>query len=402
MKEKFVLLRGGPHFPRDPFRGPAATDLEGPAGVTERLSIDVEDVEIDDRTALTRWSRDESVVAAAPVMPMRLIAPVSKRDDDPNRGSQARTDWGITAVRADRSHYTGHGIVIAVLDTGIDSIHPAFADVELIEQDFTGEGNGDRDGHGTHCAGTIFGLTTEQTRIGVAPGIKTALIGKVLGGDGGSSDQIVHAVMWAIQNGANVISMSLGIDFPGFQRQLQEEHGFPPEIATDRALEGYRMNVRLFERLASMVHAGAAFFQPAMIIAAAGNESRREIDPGYEVSVSPPAVSDGMLAVGALGRSAGGLEVAPFSNTGVDLCGPGVDVLSARFGGGVAISSGTSMAAPYVAGVAALWAEKLKQGGTLPIDLWTARLLSSGSLSQLRAGFRPAHVGAGLVQAPVD
>ena len=78
----------------------------------------------------------------------------------------------------------------------------------------------------------------------------TALIGKVLGAQGGgSSEQIVSAIQWAVENGANVISMSLGMDFPGFVAQL-EQAGLPTELATSRALEGYRANVQLFERLA--------------------------------------------------------------------------------------------------------------------------------------------------------
>ena len=82
---------------------------------------------------------------------------------------------------ADTSSCTGNGIVVAVLDTGIDASHPAFAGVEVIQKDFTGEGDGDQHGHGTHCAGTIFGRNVNGTRIGVAMGVKKALIGKVLG-----------------------------------------------------------------------------------------------------------------------------------------------------------------------------------------------------------------------------
>ena len=66
---------------------------------------------------------------------------------------------------------TGNGIVVAVLDTGIDKNHPAFSGAQIIEKDFSGEGNGDQHGHGTHCAGTILGRTTGGKRIGVAPGV---------------------------------------------------------------------------------------------------------------------------------------------------------------------------------------------------------------------------------------
>ena len=91
--------------------------------------------------------------------------------------------------RRDRSTWTGEGVTVAVLDTGIDSKHPAFAGVDIVEKDFTGTGNGDRQGHGTHCAGTIFGRDVDGKRIGVARGVKRALIGKVLGDEGGGDSE---------------------------------------------------------------------------------------------------------------------------------------------------------------------------------------------------------------------
>ena len=136
-----------------------------------------------------------------------------------------------------------------MLDTGIDASHPAFAGVELVQKDFTGEGDGDGHGHGTHCAGTIFGRDVENMRIGVARGVERAVIGKVLGSNGGgSSDEIIRAMLWALDEGANVLSMSLGMDFPGYVDQLVRE-GMPANLATSRALEAYRANVQLFDTL---------------------------------------------------------------------------------------------------------------------------------------------------------
>jgi hypothetical protein len=83
------------------------------------------------------------------------------------------------------------------------------------------------------------------------PGIKKALIGKVLGEQGGgSSEMIISAIQWAVENGANIISMSLGIDFPGFVRQL-EENGLPTEIAASRALKVF---VLTFCSLSDLLH----------------------------------------------------------------------------------------------------------------------------------------------------
>ena len=233
-------------------------------------------------------------------------------------------------MKADASSFDGSDGIVAVLDTGIDAAHPAFAGVTLVEQDFTGEGNGDTHGHGTHCAGTIFGRDVDGTRIGVARGVKKALIGKVLGGEGGGSDAIVRAINWAVEEGANVISMSLGIDFPGFVEFLITNQGLPIDLATTTALEGYRQNVLLFERLASLVRAREAFGETTLIVAAAGNESRRDENADFEIACSPPAVSEGLISVAALGLSNGKFTVAPFSNTNVLVSGPGVGIQSAR------------------------------------------------------------------------
>jgi subtilisin family serine protease len=357
------------------------------------LEVDVEDIESREVGRLTQLG---DVLAVAPSIPIRLVEPKGTAAARPEAGTAS---WGIGAVGADTSPFTGAGVVPAVLDTGIDASHPAFAGVTLVQKDFTGEGNGDQHGHGTHCAGTVFGRDVGGMRIGVARGVTKALIGKVLGAEGGSSEGIVRAIQWAVDNGANVVSMSLGIDFPGLV-VLLEQQGMPTDIATSRALEGYRANVQLFERLAALVRAQGAFQQATLTVAAAGNESRRDEDPDFSIAVAPPAVAEGIVSVAALGQGSGGLTVAPFSNTGANVAAPGVAIVSAKRGGGLQGMSGTSMATPHVAGVTALWAEKIASMGPLTGLQLAARVVASASFEGLAPGFAPEDVGAGIVRAP--
>jgi subtilisin family serine protease len=399
MKQKYVVLRGlqttrpRPSGPAGPTPGPAGTA----AAPMPRIDYQID--ELDAREARD-VERSSGVIAIAPSMPMKLIGPIGEARDVTATPAAATATWGVKAVRADTSPFTGAGLTVAVLDTGIDAAHAAFAGVTLVERDFTGEGNGDQHGHGTHCAGTIFGRDVQNTRIGVAPGVTKAFIGKVLGTNGGASDEIVNAIQWAVDQGAHVISMSLGMDFPGFVDFLVQSEGLSIPVATTVALEGYRQNVTLFERLSGLVTAIGPFGQPALIVAAAGNESGRDQTPPFEIACAPPAVADGLVSVAALGQVGSTLDVASFSNTNAIVAAPGVGITSAKKGGGLVSMSGTSMATPHVAGVAVLWAQKILSQGPLRDTEWLARLIASGTRDGLKPGIDPSDIGSGLVQCP--
>jgi subtilisin family serine protease len=332
----------------------------------------------------------------APPVPTQLIQPVAQSQAAAAPGPG--TAWGVEAVGATDSPCTGAGVKVAVLDTGIDAGHEAFQGLTVTQKDFTGEGDGDTNGHGTHCAGTIAGRDVGGFRFGVAPGVDEVLAGKVLGANGGSSDAVAQGMLWALESGANVISMSLGIDFPGLVARWTAQ-GLPVQPATSRALEAYRQNIELFGTIARLVRANAALGRAAIVVAATGNESERDAPVPYTIAVSPPAASDGFISVAALAQSGNGsFKVAGFSNTGAALAAPGVDILSARPGGGFASMSGTSMATPHVAGVAALWAEQLmKEGGGFDPSELSARLVGN---SRAVDALSRDDGGAGLVRAP--
>lgn len=366
-------------------------------------------------TALTDIQRrnvvEDSRQVAAPIIPMALVEPVATGDAQAAAALQAAREthasWGIEVVRAihpfNPDRRSERDIAVAVLDTGIDRTHPAFSGIatwstrnfinpapDVAEDPDVKDGNG----HGTHCASTIFGRNVEGVRIGVAPGVTSAVIAKVLDDRGrGSNEAVASALQWAAQKGARIISMSLGFDFTGMVDQLKAA-AWTERAAVSKALQAYRDNVRYFDRLVEFLN-----FDGRLLIAAAGNESKRGVGgPDQLIDVSMPAATQNVISVGALRRAGASFAVAPFSNVNPVLSAPGVDIVGAKVGGGLVAMSGTSMACPHVAGLAALW--------------WDSEIATKGQCAAedvkaiLRAGARPiellrfADQGRGIAIGP--
>lgn len=283
---------------------------------------------------------------------------------------ESTATWGIQATKADASTWTGRGIRLAVLDTGIDLQHPDFAQRGIVSRSFVdGEDVQDGNGHGTHCAGIACGPREPASlpRYGVA-GEAELHIAKVLGDAGGGADGgVLEGINWAMEQQCHVVSMSLG--------------------STVQPGEPYSA---IFEEVARRALAAGT-----VLIAAAGNDSRR---PDVIAPVSHPANCPSIFAIGAVDEA---LQVAPFSCGGlveeggqVDLAAPGVAIRSSWPGEQQYHSiSGTSMATPFVAGIAALYAQAENQarGRTL---------LNLVVQSARRLPLPSRDVGAGLVQAP--
>jgi subtilisin family serine protease len=340
-------------------------------------------------TAVFQWEKENT--------PTKVVAPLDIRAEQDV--SDDSSTWGIVATAAAKSPYVGEGITVAILSTGVDTNHEAFQGIDFKEMDFTGEGNGDDLGLGTHSVGTICGREVGGRRIGIAPGVTRVLVAKVIGkSGGGSSKTIANGLLWALDHGAQVVCCEVGIDFPGFLRRLVDD-GVPPEIAATKMIDLYRYNVRLFESLASICA------NSCLVIAPAGNESNRGSGAGFLCGAALPAAASGFLSVGAVYKITDHplqLDVAPFSNIGVDVVAPGVDIPSAKLGGVISTMSGTSMAASHAAGVAALWAQQITRArGTLSVTELGARLRGQASTSLMRLGVGPDDVGCGLVQAPL-
>jgi len=278
--------------------------------------------------------------------------------------------WGLQATRILSSRYAGRGIRVAILDTGVDLQHPDFAGRTIVSQSFvTGLPVDDGNGHGTFCAGVACGpqQPSQPPRYGIAFGADL-YIAKVLDDDAGGTDgNILAGIDWAVRNNCAVISMSLG-------SPVAVGDSYP----------------HVYEQVAARALAAGS-----LLIAPAGNESQR---PDTIAPVEHPANCPSILAIGALDPS---FAVAPFSNGGlnadggeVNLAAPGIAIFSAAPRPTLyQTASGTSMAAPYAAGIAALLAEAnpTARGAALQALL----------LRSFVALVAPARdVGAGLVQAP--
>lgn len=347
----------------------------------------------------------------ASIIPIALIDP-APTDSDANAAALAAAksvgeSWGISAVGARYAPGvngpTGKGVVVAVLDTGIKKDHAAFRGITTWKtRNFLNSANpddtdvADLKGHGTHCASTIFGNDVEGIRIGVAPGVTTALIAKVLSNNGaGSNEAVLEAMKWAASNGAHIISMSLGFDFSGMVDRL-EQSGWKKNVAVSRALQAYRENLRIFDHLVDYL-----WLDGRLLVAASGNDSSRGGQRDYLIDVSMPAATKNVISVGAFGRKGAGFDIAPFSNINPVVCGPGVDIIGAALDDKVTTKltsmSGTSMACPHVAGLAALWRDQqIRESSATNADQVRTSLLTFAKKTALAA----ADQGRGLAQAP--
>ncbi|MCD9619257.1 S8 family peptidase [Chryseobacterium gleum] len=254
-------------------------------------------------------------------------------------------EWGLQAIGLENTHYTGKGIDICILDTGLETSHPDFSSEEIEGKSFIdGEDwNRDPNGHGTHCAGIAAGNVRSDTgkRYGVAKD-SNLKIAKVLADNGrGTTSSVIDAIDWAITKKFRILSLSLACPV-----KLDDQPSVLFETIGERALENN-----------------------CLIIAAAGNDSNR---PQIPQPVSMPANSKSIMAVGAIDSQ---MKIARFSNAGlspstggsINVCAPGVDIVSAypknakNKNNFYYTMSGTSMAAPHVSGLAALYMEQFPE-----------------------------------------
>jgi thermitase len=265
--------------------------------------------------------------------------------------------YGLRNIRAPQgwSYSTGTGwVTIAIIDSGVDRFHPDLVTKTLAGYDFVNNDNDPQDdyGHGTHVAG--IAAAASNNGIGIAGASWGAQIMpiKVLNASGnGTYANVANGIIWAVDNGAQVINLSLG--GPAYSAIL--------ESAVDYA-----------------------FQRGVVLVAASGNAGGS--------SVYYPARYTQVIAVGATDSSN---QRGAFSNfgDGMEVVAPGVAIYSTELGGGYSYRNGTSMAAPFVSGLAAIL---IGQPGNYNAGLVREQIRSS-ALDLGSPGW-DAYYGHGLIQ----
>lgn len=278
--------------------------------------------------------------------PLRRLCPRCRRKSPP--GPAQSLPWGVEYVNAPRAWLftRGAGVKVGVIDTGVDLGHPDLK--RRIAGGYNvlkpGRDPVDDNGHGTHVAGTIGAEDNGIGVVGVAPKAGIYAI-KALDRYGiGFLSDLIEGLQWCIRNGMQVVNLSLGTN--------EDNHTF--REAVRRAWQ-----------------AGLT------VVAAAGNNGPADGTVEY------PGRYQEVICVSAIGTDG---RLARFASRGpeVAVIAPGVDVVSAWPGGGYRSLSGTSMAAPHVAGVAALL--KAMRPGLSPGEVRQRLTVTSRRLIGVRWG----------------
>ncbi len=302
----------------------------------------------------------ERLPQVAEVLPDEDVTlPTPIESDDVNEEGVRALDQ-IRATEAHQKGFRGEGVIISILDTGLDQRHAetTVKDNFVEARSFVGDGTWhDRSsGHGTWCIGAVC-----SPQYGVAPKAKL-LVGKVLGDNGsGSTSGIIQGIAWSVERGAKVISMSLG-------------GSGGPNDAMSRAVD-------------------AARERGVITVAAAGNDQRGT--NALTADVHSPGAARTAMTSAALNTAD---QLAPFSSWGkcVDIAGPGWNIEGLGLNGATGrFMSGTSMSTPHNAGGVALGFQKNPDATKVEVAIYTtARKLD----------YDPVKIGHGVmdINAAID
>jgi major intracellular serine protease len=245
------------------------------------------------------------------------LPPVTRENIITIQEAEQKVGWNITAFDLPKlwNHSQGEGVTIAIIDTGCDLSHPDLKENLLPGRNFISPNKDPEDDnqHGTHVAGIVCAMNNDIGMVGVAPKCKVIPV-KVLDKDGGGDlDKVAEGIRWAVDQNANILVMSLGSP-----NRVQE--------------------VRKAIQYASS--------KCVPVFVAAGNA-------GFSKEVFYPAAYPETIAIGSIDEN---FDRSKFSCTGknLDFMAPGNKITSTVPRHWYATLSGTSMACPFAAGVAAL------------------------------------------------
>lgn len=245
---------------------------------------------------------------------------------DPNVGQYYPWNIRLFDINKAWDYSQGEGVIVAVLDTGCDLEHEDLKENLLNGYNFVDDNQTPQDvnGHGTHVAGTIAACNNHKGMVGIAPKAKIMPV-KCLGDNGsGSAVWIAKGIKFAVDNGADIISMSLGMS--------GSSHAIARSLSYAKS-------------------------KGCLVFCAAGND-------GNHVDIQYPANSEDTISIGAIDKN---LNVCNFSCSGdsLDFLAPGQDIISCTPNNTYSKTSGTSMATPFASGCAALLLSLVKKKFTM-------------------------------------
>jgi len=239
--------------------------------------------------------------------------------------------WPIKQFNIEKSwkNSQGEGVKVAVIDTGCDLYHEDIKDNLIDGYNVLNKNKDpiDDNSHGTHVSGTIAACNNTLGMVGIAPRCKIMPV-KALDGDGrGDNKNVTEAILWAVEHGADIITMSLGSESP---------------------CEQMRKAIRY------------AKDKNVIIFCASGNS-------GINSGIQYPARYEDTISIGAINEN---LEICEFSCCGpeLDFLAPGHNIISSVPDNKYAIMSGTSMATPFAVGCAALLLSYFRKNPNSAID----------------------------------
>ncbi|MFY0600606.1 MAG: S8 family serine peptidase [Cyclobacteriaceae bacterium] len=280
--------------------------------------------------------------------------------------------WPLRLMNVLDSKYSGKGVKVAVLDSGLNLDHPDFRKDHIVVKNFIPSESSAKDlfGHGTHCAGLIAGCQNpgNSARYGIAPDCNL-YVGKIVNQKGvANSQNLIEGVNWALENDCKVILISLGL-----RSDMKSVYS------------------KVFNELAQK-----ALSQNTIIVAPVGNHSDRSL--ARKSPISHPGNCPNVFSVTAIDCDA---QIYNHANTDVfkesdeiQICAPGVDVNSSWHEQPAYLhKSGTSVAAALAAGVLALWFEAYPSHD--------AKDIIKKAKQNAKKVDTQKDIGAGIIQAPI-